>query len=258
MLMFATTEDGTVEFHLQAVLGCSPLNSQIAIEVNGDSNPVAINLAPGSTDNLVPATSYLPLTLPAGSHTAQVMLRGIALGQPTSCGTGLDVPATIQANVDVPLRFGVSFTGAALPASAAILKVDGLLKTDGNVLLIGAALQPVPGTEFTFMVDNPGKAFFAVDTNFAKPAGAPDSASIGVKVGLRIDGTDFDLAFQEETGELGADVENLHIAASKPFDLAIGSHTVQLLYTSTPMVVGRDMELEANATRGASVSVIHP
>lgn len=258
-LMFTTTENGTVEFHLQAVLGCSPLNSQVAIEVDGVSNPVAINLAPGSIENLVPATSYLPLTLSAGSHTAQVMLRGIALGQPPSCGTGLGVAAMIQANVDVPLRFGVSFTGAAQPAAAAILKVDGIAKTDGNTLLIGAALQPVPGTDFTFMVDVPGRGYFSVDTNFAGQL-VTGSEFPSIKVGLRLDGVDTELAFEEvDLSSLPVDaVKFMHIAASMTLNLSAGSHTVQLLYTSTRIVASQDMQLEANVTRAARVSVIHP
>lgn len=257
-LMFTTVEDGAVEFHLQAVLGCSPRNSQIAIEVDGVSHPVAIRLAPDITENLVPATSYLPLTLSAGAHAAKVMLRGIDEEQPPSCGTGLGSMGTIQANADVPLRFGVSFTGAALPASAAVLTVDGIAKTDGDVLLIGAVLQPVSGTDFTFMVNNSGKAEFSVNANFASqdPGG---SGSPSVKVGLRIDGVDTELAFEEMSLDILSDeVTFMHISASMTLDLSVGSHTVQLLYTSTRVSPLQDMKLEANATRAARVSVVHP
>lgn len=109
LVSFTQSEAGPVLLFLQAVFGCSPgaQNAQIGIRLDGTTVfPLAANLvhtfAGGVNEFLVPASSFFPLTVAAGAHTVEVVLRGIAAGE-FCAGSGLGLVATVQANASVPL-----------------------------------------------------------------------------------------------------------------------------------------------------------
>lgn len=107
-IAFTQQADGTAILFLQAVFGSAGFgtNGQVGIRVDGIDYPLTANLmhtfASGVGQFLVSAVALLPVTLAAGAHTAEVVLRGDA-----SLYAPIGAPVTIQANPLIPLHFAV-------------------------------------------------------------------------------------------------------------------------------------------------------
>lgn len=258
LLSFVQAQTGPVIFLINAVLGCDGAqNDALAIRVDGTTIiPLQAQLFHTFVGGVDPffeaASANYPMTLATGTHTVEIMLRGIGAGEFCSA-SGLGIPATIGATPDTPLTLTVihQATGAAAP-TAPIVVLDGIEKTDGNFSNPGV-MVPVPGTSITFGVSTAGKAIFTVSANFT----AFDAQFPAVHLGIRIDGVDQELCYTREQQGAGDDhVEKIHMSGTHVVDLAVGSHTAQMLY-------GCDgggtllMDLEANTTRPAVLSVIH-
>ena len=107
---FTTTRLGASLFLVQAVFGGNTLtgvsNGQIGLRVDGTDFPLTANLvhttAVGADQFLASVQASFPVTLSAGLHTAELIIRGDAsLGSPT----GLSV--TVQANAAIPLALTI-------------------------------------------------------------------------------------------------------------------------------------------------------
>jgi hypothetical protein len=257
LLSFSIPTDGIVMFLVQATLGCDQTqNGALGIRVDGTDYPLTKRLiqtfAAGVEEFFQPSAFMTPISLPAGAHTAEVILRGLVAGSECSA-SGLGLSETVSASPETPLILIAQHSSAsALAPTATALQVDGLEKTDGNFSNPGPALLPVPGTFLAFTVQAAGKAFFSVSANFANFAEFP-----GIHLGLRIDGVDQDLAYTREQQGAGDDhFEFFHMAASRVLDLSVGAHTVEVIYGCDGG--GTAMDIEANATRPLVLSVIHP
>lgn len=255
LLSFSTPEDGTTIFFIQATLGCDQTqNGALGVRVDGVDYPVNKRLiqtfAAGVEEFFTPSSYFIPITLSAGAHTAEVILRGLVAGSECSA-SGLGLSQTVSATAETPLTLLAQHSSSAAAPAAAILQVDGVRKTDGN--FASAALAPVPGTSFGFTMSIAGMVQVNVNANLSRTPGATIPS---VLVGVRIDGTDYLLGqIVEQQGAGGDNISGLHIGGSMPLSLAAGAHTAQMIYAGG---APETMTLEANATLAASVSVIHP
>lgn len=111
---FTQATDGAAIFFLQAVFGCSGLESQsdqIGLRLT-DSNGVQTDFpltatllhtgVAGVGVFFQPAPGMWPVNLVAGPYTVEVVLRGLSFAEFCS-GSGLGFAATVSANAQVPL-----------------------------------------------------------------------------------------------------------------------------------------------------------
>lgn len=107
---FATTRDGASVFMIQAVFGGNSVtslsNGQIGLRVDGKDFPLTANLlhtgAAGVDQFLASVHASFAVTLSAGAHTAELLVRGdSSLGAPTGS------PVRVQANATIPLALTV-------------------------------------------------------------------------------------------------------------------------------------------------------
>jgi len=259
LLAFNTPADGPAVFHLQAVLGCdSTQNAVVGLRIDGVDYPLNPRLlhtfAAGVAEFFIPVSAHWPLVLAAGSHTVEVILRGISAGEFCSA-SGLGFPATISANTDVPLALTVQHQGpSAPPPSAAVLVVDGIQKTDGGFSALGS-LTPVPGTQINFTVQKAGKAFFSMTTQIVRTTGAGSTVP-NVSYGFRIDGVDYSWNWAEQQGAGDDKVFSWVLNASLPLDMTVGTHSVQMIYVDN-VDGGSRMDISTTPATPATVSVIH-
>jgi hypothetical protein len=113
-IMFVQSQAGPATFLLNATLGSSvggvglPQSGQIGIRVDGTDYPLATRLlhtfAGGVGEFMIGQTSSLVLVLPAGPHTVEVILRGLAPGE---YGAGLGISAGVVAVPSQPVDLSV-------------------------------------------------------------------------------------------------------------------------------------------------------
>lgn len=112
-LTFTQGVAGTALVFLQATYGCrSSMNNALGIRVDGGATiPISVALLdpifPFFTSVVfVPTTGAWPLVLTAGSHTIEVMFRGVGAGE--FCGAaGQGISADLSATPDAPLALSV-------------------------------------------------------------------------------------------------------------------------------------------------------
>lgn len=110
-ISFTMSEAGKAVFLLEATLGDttgsagSSQSGQIGLRVDGTDYPVSTRLIDLADEYLIGQSSSLVLPLAAGSHTVEVVLRGLTPGE---FGGGLGTPVTVAATPEVPLRLAVS------------------------------------------------------------------------------------------------------------------------------------------------------
>lgn len=114
-LVFSMLTAGIAKFDLLATLGSStgavgaPQSAQIGLRIDGTDYPLTTRLihtfVGGVGEFMVGQSSTFSLPLGAGSHTVEVLLRGLLPGE---YGGGLGVSATIAAVPTVPLVLSVS------------------------------------------------------------------------------------------------------------------------------------------------------
>jgi hypothetical protein len=115
-LVFSMATAGVAKFDLLATLGSSSgavsasQSAQIGLRIDGTDYPLTTRLlhtfVGGVGEFLVGQSSTFGLSLPAGSHTVEVLLRGLLPGE--YGGAGLGIPATIAAVPTIPLVLTVS------------------------------------------------------------------------------------------------------------------------------------------------------
>jgi hypothetical protein len=259
LLNFVQGADGAVVFLINAVFGCGQTtNDALAIRIDGTTViPLQVSLfhtfVGGVGGFYQDATASWPMILPAGPHTVEIMLRGIGAGE--FCGgAGFGFPATLGATPATPLTLTAFHQGAGAPApGAAVLVIDGVVKTDGDFTNIGA-IAPVPGTSFTFNVAQAGRATITISANFVA---APFSSLPQIQFGISIDGVNIELVNYFEQQGAGMDkVFRNHFSATYMATLAPGPHTVQMLYGSGAAAPG-PMVLEANSAHAAVITATH-
>lgn len=262
LLAFTQGTTGSAIFIINACFGCGFPNAQndaLGIEVDGTIFPLQANLwhtfVAGVGSFLQGASASWPMVLGAGSHTVQIMLRGITAGEFCSAA-GLGTPATVSANPDVPLTLSVLHQGVGAPApGTAVLVVDGISKTDTNFTATGA-LTAVPGTSVAFNVSTPGNVQVIVSADFV---GNPFASIPANFLGVIIDGGPAQLlaTMSEIIGAGGDRVFTCHLTGMIVIPLSVGPHAVQMAYFSGPGGPA-PMSLVASTALPATVSVIHP
>lgn len=115
-LVFSMLNAGVAKFDLLATLGSSAgavsesQSAQIGLRIDGTDYPLTTRLihtfVGGVGEFMVGQSSTFGLSLGAGSHTVEVLLRGLLPGE--YGGAGLGIPATIAAVPTVPLVLTVS------------------------------------------------------------------------------------------------------------------------------------------------------
>lgn len=115
-LVFAMGAPGVAKFDLMATLGSSSgvpstsQSAQIGLRIDGTDYPLTTRLihtfVGGVGEFMIGQSSTFSLSLGAGSHTVEVLLRGLLPGE--FGGAGLGIPATIAAVPAVPLVLTVS------------------------------------------------------------------------------------------------------------------------------------------------------
>lgn len=259
LLTFNTPSDGAAVFLLQAVLGCNNTqNAVIGLRIDGTDFPLNPRLlhtfVAGVGEFFIPVHASFPMNLTSGSHTVEVILRGIMAGEFCS-GAGFGFPATVSANPGTPLALTVLHQGPAVaPPSAAILTVDGIQKTDGNFTALGS-LTPVPGLGFSFTVQKAGTAFFALTVEIVRTTGAGSTVP-NVTYGFRIDGVDYAWTWAEQQGAGDDKVFSWVLNGSLPLFLAEGSHNVQMVYVDN-VNGGSRMDISTSSAQPGTLSVIH-
>jgi hypothetical protein len=256
LLSFNTPTDGAAVFLLQAVLGCdNTQNAVIGLRIDGTDFPLNPRLlhtfVAGVGEFFIPVSANFPMTLTAGSHTVEVILRGIGAGEFCS-GAGFGFPATVSANPGTPLALTVLHQGpAAISPSAPVLTIDGVNKMDGS--FTSGTVVPVPGTAVSFMVTAPGNAFFAISGSLDAVAVASFTSAI---LGIRIDGVDYNLTETSEQQGAGSDkMFVMHLAGSLTLPMTVGPHQAQLLFGNIGAV--NQLALHASSDHPATLSVIH-
>lgn len=257
LLSFNTPVDGAAVFLLQAVLGCdNSQNAVIGLRIDGTDFPLNPRLlhtfAAGVGEFFIPVSANFPMTLTAGAHTVEVILRGIVAGEFCSAaGTGF--PATVSANSGTPLALTVLHQGpAAIAPSAGALVIDGVNKMDGS--FTSGSVVPVPGTAVSFMVTAPGNAFFAISGSLEPVAVTEITNAI---LGIRVDGVDYSLAQTSEQQGAGDDrMFVMHLAGSLTLPMTVGPHQAQLLFGNVGGV--NQFALHASADHPATLSIVHP
>lgn len=252
LLAFTTPTDGPAVFLLQAVLGCgNSQNAEIGLRIDGVDNPLnprLLHTLAGGEEFLIPASASFPMILAAGSHTVEVILRGITAGEFCSAA-GLGTAATVSANANTPLALTVLHSSAAPPSSSApLLVIEGINKIDAD--FTAAVITPVPGTLINFTVTTPGRAFFAISGTAVDTNGAFLS---DVTLGIRVDGVDYNLT--EFKALFIAGPSRRHLAGSLTLPLSVGPHLAQLLFGNTGAV--NQFVLHASTDHPATISVIH-
>lgn len=115
LISFTTDQAAPALFFLQAVLGATDgtgnsQSAQLGLRIDGTDYPLSTRLlhtfVGGVGEFLIGQTSSFTLTLADGSHTVEVILRGLAPGE--FGGTALGTPATVAATASVPLHLSVS------------------------------------------------------------------------------------------------------------------------------------------------------
>jgi hypothetical protein len=107
-LDFVTAEDGPALFLVQATLGggaaTTSQNGYLGLRIDGVDHPLAPRsihtMAGGVDEYLVGNTTVFPIALTKGSHSVEVILRGLALAEFVG---GLGVAVTVSANPGIPL-----------------------------------------------------------------------------------------------------------------------------------------------------------
>lgn len=82
---------------------------QIGVRIDGTDYPLTVRLintgVPGVDEYLIGQCFLFPITLAAGTHTADLLIRGLLPGE---FGAGLGTPAAVSANPSIPLIMTVS------------------------------------------------------------------------------------------------------------------------------------------------------
>lgn len=112
LIAFATAIDGPAIISVQAVFGNPPVGSpqsgQIGLRIDGTDYPLTVRLihtfAGGVAEFFIGQATLFPITLSSGSHTVEVLLRGLTAGE---FGFGLGIPVGVSANPTVPLAVTV-------------------------------------------------------------------------------------------------------------------------------------------------------
>jgi hypothetical protein len=256
LLAFSLPMDGSVMFQVQATLGCGQTqNGALGLRVDGTDYPITKRLfqtfVVGVAEFYEPSTYVFPLALLAGAHTVEVVLRGLVAGSECSAA-GLGLSQTVSATPEAPLILVAqhSVAGAAAP-SAAILRVDGVNKTDGP--FTSGSVVPVPGASVSFTVTTPGRALFSFSGSLDAVAVVSISNAV---LGINVDGVDYNLAQTSEQQGAGADkMFVMHLSGSISLPLIAGSHTAQLIFGNIGGV--NQFELHASVDHPATLSVVH-
>lgn len=257
LLAFTTPSAGAAVFLLQAVLGCgNSQNAVIGLRIDGVDFPLNPRLlhtfVAGVSEFFIPVHASFPQNLAAGSHTVQVILRGISAGE-FCAASGFGVPATVSANPGTPLALTVLHQGPSMmPPAAAVPVINGVNKMDGN--FNSGSVVPVPGTQINFTVTTPGNAFFAISGNVVPVIGFVQVWN--AILGIRIDGTDYLLAETSEVQGSGTDRDlTSNLAGSITLPMTSGPHSAQLLYGNQGGV--NQLQLVGSVSQPATLSVIH-
>lgn len=115
-LTFSVTDAGIAVFYVTATLGRTngqsgfPQSTQIGIRIDGVDHPLITRLihtfAGGVAEFMIGQTFVYPISLSAGPHTAEIVLRGLAPGE--FVGTAIGTSGAVAAIPEVPLIFTVA------------------------------------------------------------------------------------------------------------------------------------------------------
>lgn len=255
LLAFSLPADGSVMFFVQATLGCSQTqNGALGLRIDGVDYPVnkrLLHTVVGGDEFYAPSSYMFPISLLAGAHTVEVVLRGLAAGSECAA-SGLGLSQTVSASAEAPLILIAQHSVAGSPApTAATIVIDGINKTDGN--FTSATVVPVPGTLINFTVTAAGNAFFAISGSLTAVAVASVTNAI---LGVRIDGIDYSLAETSEQQGAGGDrMFVMQLAGSMTIPLAVGPHQAQLIFGNIGGV--NQFALVAVPLHPATLSIIH-
>lgn len=115
-LTFSLTSAGFVQFHVTATLGRTTgmsgfsQSTQIGLRIDGTDYPLATRLihtfAGGVAEFMINQSFFFLLSLTPGSHTVEIILRGLAPGE--FAGTAIGTSGAVAATPEVPLILAVA------------------------------------------------------------------------------------------------------------------------------------------------------